>query len=67
MRDRGARIAAHVGDPGLEQRLGDGEDPLAPEHLPVAQRELLDLLREGPFHGVETLARLGRAGSAEKR
>ena len=50
MRDGRARIAADVGHPGLEQRLGDGEDALAPEDLPVAQRELLDFLGERPFH-----------------
>jgi hypothetical protein len=50
VRDRGARIPAHVGDPGLEQRLGDGEDPLAAEHLTVSQRQLLDFLGERPFH-----------------
>ena len=50
VRDRRARIPAHVGDAGLQQRLRDGEDPLAPEHLPVAQRQLLDFLGERPFH-----------------
>ena len=50
MGDRRARIAAHVGHAGLQQRLGDGEDALAPEHLPVSQRQLLDFLGERPFH-----------------
>ena len=50
MGHRSARIAAHVGHARLEQRLGDGEDALAAEHLTLAQLELLDFLGERPFH-----------------
>ena len=44
MRDGRALIAADIGDAGLQQRLGDGEDPLAAKFLALAQPQLLDLL-----------------------
>jgi hypothetical protein len=44
MADRRALIAADIGDAGLEQTFGDGEDPLALEPLAIAEAELLDLL-----------------------
>ena len=43
MRDRRALVAADIGDAGLQQRLGDGEDALAAEHLAGAEPELLRL------------------------
>jgi hypothetical protein len=44
--DRRALVATDVGDAGLQQRLGDGEDALATEGLASAGAQVLDLLRE---------------------
>src|SRR4030095_5689389 len=49
VRNRRTRIAADVAHAGLEQRLGDGEDPLATEEITGAVSELLDVLRERPL------------------
>src|SRR5262249_48866589 len=40
---------AHVGDAGLQQRLGDGEDALAFEDLPRPVAELFDVFGERPL------------------
>ena len=42
MRDGRALIAADVGDPGLQQRLGDGENALAAEFRALAEPQRLD-------------------------
>jgi len=62
VRDRCSRIAADVGDAGLQQTLGDGEDGLAVEGLAGAQLELADLASEGPL-GALALAVVGPAGA----
>ena len=49
MRDRRALIAGDIGDAGLQQRLGNGENALAAEDFAVAEFEVLDLAREGTF------------------
>ena len=49
MRDRRALIAADIADAGLQQRLGDGQNPFAVEDIPVAQFEVLDLAGERAF------------------
>src|SRR5439155_2153067 len=49
VRDRRARVAADVAHAGLEQRLGDRENPLAAQDLALAVPELLDVLRERPL------------------
>ena len=49
VRHRRALVAADVGDAGLQQRLGDGEDRLAVEGLAVAELELLDFFLEAIF------------------
>ena len=46
MADRRALIAADITDAALQQRLGDGENPLAGEFLAAAQFEFLDFLGE---------------------
>ena len=52
MRDRRALVARDVSDARLQQRLGDGEDALAAELLPVTELEVLHFLRERSFgHG----------------
>ena len=52
MRDRRALVARDVSDARLQQRLGDGEDALAMELLPVTELEVLHFLRERSFgHG----------------
>ena len=50
MGHRRALIAADISHAGLQQRLGDGEDALAVEDLPVSQAQQLDLALEGFFH-----------------
>ena len=50
MRHRRALIAADIGDAGLQQRLGHGEDAFAAEGLAVAERERLHFLLERAFH-----------------
>ena len=47
MRHRRALVAADIGDAGLQDRLGDGEDALAAEDLAVAQPQRPHLLLEG--------------------
>ena len=44
--DRRTLIAAHVGDPRLQQGLGNGQDTFAPEGFPCAQSEMRDFLAE---------------------
>ena len=44
VRDRRALVAADVGDPGLQQRLGDGKNALASKFLARAQPQRLDFL-----------------------
>ena len=46
MGDRRPLIAADIGDAGLQQRLGDGENALAAEHFPGAELQVLDLASE---------------------
>ena len=46
MRDRRALVAADIGDAGLQQRLGDGENALAAEFLAVAELQVLHLARK---------------------
>ena len=46
VRDRRALVAGDVRHARLEQRLGDGQDALAAEHLARAQAQLLDFLDE---------------------
>ena len=46
VRHRRALVAAHIGDAGLQQRLGHREDALAAKGLAVAELERLDFLRE---------------------
>ena len=53
MRDRRALVAADVGDPGLQQRLGDGENALAAELRAFAEAQRLDFFRERALgHGL---------------
>ena len=47
MRDRRALVAADIGDARLQDRLGDGQDALAAEHLAVAEAQRPHLLLEG--------------------
>jgi len=47
--DRRPRIAADIGDPGLQQRLGDAQDRLAVKARAGAQQQLVDIAREGPL------------------
>ena len=49
MRDRRALVAAHIGDAGLQQRLGHREDALAAKGLAVAELERFDFFAEGTF------------------
>ncbi len=49
MRHRRALIAADIGDAGLQDRLGDGQDALAAEQLAVAEPQRPHLLLEGPL------------------
>jgi hypothetical protein len=50
--DGRARIAPDVAHARLEKRLRDREDPLAAQNLATAERELLDVFREGELpHG----------------
>src|SRR5262249_49423571 len=58
MRDRRARIAAHVADTRLQQRLRDGEDALAAKHLPLPVAELFDVLGERAFTHTSVARRL---------
>jgi len=46
MRDRRALVAADVGNTGLQQGLGDGEDPLTVEIVAFAQAQLFDFFGE---------------------
>src|SRR5437867_18938 len=59
MRDRGAGIAADVTDTGLQQRLRDGENALAPEDLARPVAELLDVLGERALTHRSGAGRLG--------
>jgi hypothetical protein len=52
VRHRRALVAADVGDAGLQQRLGDGEDALAGEGLAGAKPQLGDFRLEGSFHSL---------------
>ncbi len=49
VRHRRALVAAHIGDPGLQQRLGDRQNALAAENLPVAELQRLHFLRKRTF------------------
>ena len=49
MRDRRTLIAADIGHPGLQQRLGDGENSFAAEFLAVAEFEILHFACERAF------------------
>ena len=49
MRNRRALIAADIGDPGLQQRLGDRENSLAAKNLAVAELQILDLACKRAF------------------
>src|SRR4029453_9726749 len=46
VRDRRAGVATHVGDAGLQQGLGDGQDALTAQRVAGAVAELLDVFRE---------------------
>ena len=46
VRDRRALVATHIGDAGLQQRLGHREDALAAKGLAVAEFQRLDFLSE---------------------
>jgi hypothetical protein len=46
MRHRRALVAADIGHPGLQQRLGHGQDPLAVEGLTLAQPQGLHFFFE---------------------
>ena len=59
MRDRRAGIAADVTDAGLQQRLRDGENALAPEDLAFPVAELLDVLGERALTHRSGAGRLG--------
>jgi hypothetical protein len=50
MRYRRALVAAHIGDAGLQQRLGDGQNAFAAKDIAVAEPECLDFLGERAFH-----------------
>ena len=50
VRHRRALITADIAHAGLQQRLGYGEDALAPEGVAVAELERLHLVLEGSFH-----------------
>ncbi len=68
MRDRRALIAADIGDAGLQQRLGDGENSLAAEFLALAEFEVLDFTRKRSFRHKNLRAgsfAQGKAGRAE--
>ena len=52
MRHRRALIAAHIGDAGLQQRLGDRQDALAAKDLAVAELQRLHFLRKRAFRHV---------------
>ena len=54
--DRRALIAADIGHPRLQQRLGDGENPLAMQFAAVAEAQLLDFPGKGPFGHPRCLA-----------
>ncbi|MHC2616340.1 hypothetical protein ACVMGF_007413 [Bradyrhizobium diazoefficiens] len=49
VRDRRALVAADIGDAGLQQCLGDGEDAFAAERIAVAEPEILDFASKRPF------------------
>ena len=49
MGNRRTLIAADIGDAGLQQRLGDGENSLAAELLAVAELEILHFACKRPF------------------
>ena len=49
VRDRRALVAAHISDPGLQQRLGHGQDALAAENLAVAELQRFHFLRKRTF------------------
>jgi hypothetical protein len=62
VRDRRALVAADVRHPGLEQRLGDGEDAFAVEGLAGAEAKRFHFLAERHFHaGLLNRARHRRA------
>ena len=46
MADRRALIAAHIGHARLQQRLGDGQNPLSMKGIAFAQFQALDFLVE---------------------
>ncbi|MEI2735894.1 MAG: hypothetical protein V9G24_14545 [Rhodoblastus sp.] len=50
MRDRRALIAADIGDAGLQQRLGDGENALAMKDFALAELQRLDFGRKRALH-----------------
>ena len=47
--DRRPLVPADVRDARLQQRLGDGEDPLDVEDVSLAPSQLLNLDGKGPF------------------
>jgi hypothetical protein len=46
MRDGRALVARHIGNPGFEQGLGDGQNALSTEHLSARKPQLLDFFDE---------------------
>ena len=56
VRDRRALVAADIAHARLQEPLGDSEDALALEILPVAPAQKLDFLGEASFHSASPLA-----------
>ena len=65
MRNRRALIAADIGDAGLQQRLGDGENAFAAEFLAFAEFEILHFACKRAFchESLRALAALHQSGA----
>ena len=59
MADRRALVAADIADAAFQQRLGDGENPLAGKLFAGAEPQLLDFLDKGPFRHFRVLLLAG--------
>ncbi len=64
MRDGRPLVAADIGHPGLQQRLGDGENALAAEFRARAEPQRLDLFGEGPLGHGSLYQHVGHAGTS---
>ena len=64
VRNRRALIAPDIGDAGLQQRLGDRENPLAAKNLAVAEFQILDLACKRAFGHVRLSFRAAEAALA---